>query len=254
MTRTAVEQSTASPVSSFDMAPQVVDLLGATFGRAAVAAILQARHEAQAAVHQAVAEGWPNACVRGSWYHGDFHLGDGESHSDLDLYEPSLSLQQEAKLVVDGIGKPLRVSRQPDDYRALLTMDEARLFASLLLLAEPCDIGYVRAKVALLILRERPSERYGDVARRMGTRGARLALATKLGALTAPLDDEVLKATRNVLVLYPWGIAAWAALTDRADDLDKRRLIQAASRAQSVPARFAAHLVRRAAGDLGVPQ
>ena len=133
--------------------------------------------------------------VRGSWKYGDFHLSqDGSStQSDLDLVVQHATNDEKSAISssIHTLLSPtldVRVSVHAAD--SLLAMDLKDSFV--LNMGEflskvagqtehPESRDYVMAKIVLLLLRCNPAERYSQVAARLGTPDAILAIRVKLG-------------------------------------------------------------------------
>lgn len=128
--------------------------------------------------------------VRGSWKYGDFHLNQkGTSLSDLDLVIEDLSSEDRVALRTSLIAElPIRmnVSIHPKDSLLEMSLEESRIlnvceFVSKLGTCSLRELSYARAKILLLLARQSISERYGDVAARLGTPQSQQALRVKLG-------------------------------------------------------------------------
>jgi len=135
--------------------------------------------------------------IRGSWLYGDFHLSkEGDySLSDLDLVIDGETLARCGEIaheVATSLKQviSLRVSVHPARYLEAMELDDAKFLVIGEYLANvKCYVplgqttkDYIRAKCALMVLRNSISERYAEVARRIGTIEAYQALSVKLGS------------------------------------------------------------------------
>lgn len=162
--------------------------------------------DARARLHRglvdAVAACGPEYAIRGSWRWNDFHMTTRcpvVSYSDLDLVLDGCGEQDRhrraavvRRAVLLATGHDIRVSVQPKDHHAALTLPDSRF----LVLGEYLRHGrehpagspkrdYLLAKSALGLLRARPEERYPQIASRLGTPYAAAAAAVKLGDRSA---------------------------------------------------------------------
>lgn len=144
--------------------------------------------------------------LRGSWKYNDFHFDQvGKStRSDLDLVVEWLSLVKRQELTTtvqnDFADKfTLRVSIHGAD--SLLKMSLADSFilntGEFIAKTKKLEVGspnydYTLAKIVLLLLRISPEERYGDVAKRIGTPEAHQALGVKIGSYSIFSIDQAL--------------------------------------------------------------
>jgi len=146
------------------------------------------------------------ASVRGSWRWGDFQLDErsGRSCSDLDLWHPL----PRAVASVETRAGLLRATIHADDYEATLTLEVSLCFALVNLATARLlhdDDPYRLAKCQLMLARRRVSERYADVAARVGPPGAS-ALALPLSFISGAFFakdtfPEVLQALAAILPL-----------------------------------------------------
>jgi hypothetical protein len=141
--------------------------------------------------------------LRGSWKHDDFHLDPTGTltRSDLDLVVDGLSTTQrmhiQAILQADfNSSLALRVSVHGADSLLKMSLSDSFILnigefisKTKKLSVGDSDYDYTLAKIALLLLRSFPEERYAVVAARIGTSEARLALDVKLG-LSSLLPTE----------------------------------------------------------------
>ena len=156
---------------------RVLDLAAHTLGigRARREKVRSARYRALETVFRA-AEGVGS--LRGSWRWGDFHLDQGRSCSDVDLFAATPA----GGMLDTGIG-PLRLAVHAVDYEPHVSLPVSYAFALVNLATArlaPDGDPYLLAKAQLMLARQHASERYTDVAARVGAPAAPL-LARKLG-------------------------------------------------------------------------
>lgn len=142
--------------------------------------------------------------LRGSWNYGDFHISpDGKStRSDLDIVLLGAS-SAERKEYRDRLQRDfddtlgLRVSVHGADSLLMMTLNDSFVLNTGEFLSKTIrdtvsqqEYEYTLAKISLLLLRQRPDERYEDTARRIGTREAAEALAVKFGVSDVFSNDS----------------------------------------------------------------
>ena len=205
----------------------------------------RSREYLRAVVHDVVCGVSPGARVAGSWRHGDFHASSSTcpTESDLDLVAANPHLICPADITAElGRREPrlrgVSVSvHPPDSFDGLRLEDGYFLNISEFVakmrngrFGESRRADYLRAKVCLLLCRLSDEERYGDVASRLGTKHARMALSVKLGlqrrfdvasanALLAHARSPDARAlAQGVLSVDGTGAEplVWRALADRA--------------------------------------
>jgi hypothetical protein len=144
----------------------------------------------------------PEIQLRGSFAYDDFHYDSatGRTRSDVDLVavksrrDARLNAEDVARGLAAEIGQRLKVSIHPERNFEHLSGEDARFLAVGEYLRNetadaPTNDSFMRAKISLLVLRQRQSERYRDIAQRVDLPEAKTALEVKLGAAsTFPLE------------------------------------------------------------------
>jgi hypothetical protein len=168
------------------------------------------RDRLQATVCAVVSECDELLQLSGSFRFGDFHLDafTRRSWSDVDIIAVGAPAHLRAELgeaITRGIaqrtGRQFRVSLHPGDGFRLLSEADARFLAigEFLRYCRRSTTDYrnfLLAKISLLVLRQRQTERYLDVARRIGTPDAVLAGRVKIGISSRKFDHAAMRLLR----------------------------------------------------------
>lgn len=147
--------------------------------------------------------------IRGSWYFGDFHYDSesGKSFSDLDLLLVSGDLEDLQKVLSLALGELVAgVSIHSADYLGRMSLADSRILNvcefCAKLGADESRMSYYRAKILLLLLRDKVTERYKSVARRTATVEAERALMAKVGSCSDfSIDDSLRLASTSTTAI-----------------------------------------------------